>query len=130
MQDHCASDGPSNLLPSRTAGSQRRLRRDLARTDGGQKPRPSQVDPFKPYLARRIGEGCFNASTLHREITAQGFSGSYPIVRRLVEQYRNRPDLTRVPRSPSVRQVTGWICRHPDNLIDRDTEQLGRILNR
>jgi hypothetical protein len=26
----------------------------------GQKPRPSLVDPFKPYLLRRIGEGRVN----------------------------------------------------------------------
>ena len=46
----------------------------------GQKPRPSLVDPFKPYLLRRIGEGRVKVSTLYREITAQGFTGSYPIV--------------------------------------------------
>lgn len=27
-------------------------------------------------------------------------------------------------------QVTGWICRHPDNLVQRDTEQLQEILDR
>jgi transposase len=26
--------------------------------------------------------------------------------------------------------VTEWICRHPDNLVDRDNEQLGQILDR
>jgi transposase len=96
----------------------------------GQKPRPSLVDPFKTYLTRRIGEGCLIASTLFREITAQGFTGSYPIVRKFIEQYRSRPDLARVRRPPSVRQVTGWICRHPDNLVNRDTEQLQKILDR
>jgi hypothetical protein len=96
----------------------------------GQKPRPSLVDPFKHYLARRIGEGCLKASLLYREITAQGFNGSYAIVRKFVEQYRSRPDLTSVPRPPSVRQVTGWICRHPDNLVSRDAGQLGKILSR
>ena len=96
----------------------------------GQKPRPSLVDPFKQYLARRIGEGCLKASTLYREIAAQGFTGSYQIVRNLIEQYRSKPDLTRLPRPPSVRQVTGWICRHPDNLVSRDTEQLQSILDR
>jgi transposase len=35
-----------------------------------------------------------------------------------------------VPRPPSARQVTGWICRHPDNLVRRDTEQLQKILGR
>ncbi|WP_238006738.1 hypothetical protein KZZ52_24110 [Dactylosporangium sp. AC04546] len=32
--------------------------------------------------------------------------------------------------SLSVRQVTGWICRHPDNLIQGDTEYLQEVLNR
>jgi hypothetical protein len=96
----------------------------------GQKPRPSQVDPFKPYLMRRIGDGCLKASTLYREITAQGFTGSYAIVRKFVEQYRGKTDLTTARRPRSVRQVSGWICRHPDNLVDRDTEQLQTILDR
>lgn len=96
----------------------------------GQKPRPSVVDPFKPYLLRRIGEGRVKVSTLYREITAQGFTGSYPILRRFIEQHRSKPNLTTTPRPRSVRQVTGWICRHPDNLIDRDTKQLRQILDR
>lgn len=96
----------------------------------GQKPRPSQVDPFKPYLMHRIGEGCLTASTLYREITAQGLTGSYAIVRKFVEQYRTKPDFTTARRPRSVRQVTGWICRHPDNLVDRDAEQFQTILDR
>jgi transposase len=96
----------------------------------GQKLRPSLVDPFKPYLIRRIKEGCLKAATLHREISAKGFTGSYPIVRKFVEQYRSKPDLTSVRRPPSVRQVTGWICRHPDNPLQHDTEQLQAILQR
>nr|BFE56359.1 hypothetical protein GCM10020063_008850 [Dactylosporangium thailandense] len=96
----------------------------------GQKARPSLVDPFKPYLIQRINEGCLKASMLHREIRAQGFAGSYAIIRKFVEQYRSRPDLTSVRRPPSVRQVTGWICRRPDDLPDRDTEQLQAILER
>jgi transposase len=96
----------------------------------GQKPRPSLVDPFKPYLVRRIGEGRVKVSTLYREITAQGFTGSYPILRKFVEQYRSKPALTTTLRPRSVRQVTGWICRDPDNLVDRDTEQLRQILDR
>ncbi|GID28036.1 transposase [Paractinoplanes brasiliensis] len=96
----------------------------------GQKPRPSLVDPFRPYLARRIGEGCLKGSVLYRGIAVQGFMGNYQIVRKFVEQYRSKPDLARVPRPLSVRQVTGWICRHPDNLVSRDAEQLQSILDR
>ena len=86
----------------------------------GQKPGTSLADPFKPYLLRRI-----KVSTLYREIPAQGFT-----VRKFVEQYRSRTALTTTPRPRSVRQVTGWICRHPDNLVDRDTVQLRQILDR
>ncbi|MEU8820450.1 ISL3 family transposase [Actinoplanes sp. NPDC048796] len=96
----------------------------------GQKPRPSRLDPFKPHVLRRISEGCLNAITLHREVTAQGFTGSYGIVRAFMEQHHTTPDLTSVTKPPSVRQVTGWICRHPDNLTSRDTGQLRAILDR
>jgi transposase len=96
----------------------------------GQKARPSLVDPFKPYLIQRINEGCLSAATLHREIRAQSFAGSYAIIRKFVEHYRSKPDLTPVRRPPSVRQVTGWICRRPDDLADRDTEQLQAIFER
>jgi hypothetical protein len=58
---------------------------------------------------------------LHREVVAQGFTGGYGIVRGFVEQQRARPDLRAIPKPLSTRQVTGWICRHPDNLTDRLT---------
>lgn len=96
----------------------------------GQKPRPSGLDPFKPYLLRRIAEGCLKAASLHREVTAQGFTGKYGIVRAFVEQHRIRPDLSKVTKPPSVREVTGWICRHPDHLAERDTDRLHAILDR
>ncbi|WP_067500575.1 ISL3 family transposase [Actinoplanes sp. TFC3] len=96
----------------------------------GHKPRPSSLDPFKPHLLRRIAEGRLKAASLHREITAQGFSGKYGIVRAFVEQHRTRPDLSKIAKPPSVREVTGWICRHPDHLVERDADRLRAILQR
>lgn len=92
------------------------------------KKRASLLDRFKPYLSVRIASGCLNASVLHRELVAQGFTGGYGIVRNFVEQHRTRPDLRTTPKPLSTRQVTGWICRHPDNLTDRDTKRLTAIL--
>jgi transposase len=43
--------------------------------------RRSILDPFRPYLASRWGEGCHNALGLWRELRARGFSGSNEIVR-------------------------------------------------
>ncbi|AEV86806.1 transposase [Actinoplanes sp. SE50] len=96
----------------------------------GQKPRPSSLDPFKAHLLRRISEGCSKATVLHREITAQGFNGGYGIVRAFVEQHRARPDLSVMVKLPSVREVTGWICRHPDHLVERDSDRLRALLDR
>jgi hypothetical protein len=69
-----------------------------------EKRRPSLVDPFKAYLIQRIDKGCLSATVLCREITAQGFTGRYPIVRRFVEQYRSRPDLTSMSRGDAARR--------------------------
>jgi transposase len=96
----------------------------------GQKPRPSSLDPFKPHLLQRIAEGCLKAASLHREITAQGFTGKYRIVRAFVEHHCTRPDLSKATKPSSVREVTGWICRHPDHLVERDTDRLQAILDR
>ncbi|MBB2940475.1 transposase [Actinoplanes lutulentus] len=95
-----------------------------------QKRRPSLLDPFKPYLITRIDNGCLKARLLHREVTAQGFTGGYGIVRAFIEQHRHRPDLRTQPRPLSPRQVTGWICRHPDNLSEHDTSRLHDVLTR
>jgi transposase len=93
------------------------------------KKRASLLDRFKPYLTERIESGCLKASVLHREVVALGFTGGYGIVRDFVEQHRARPDLRTIPKPLSTRQVTGWICRHPDNLTDRDTTRLTKILD-
>jgi transposase len=95
-----------------------------------QKQRPSLLDPFKPYLIKRIDSGCLKASLLHREVTALGFTGGYGIVRAFIEQHRNQPDLRTMPRPLSPRRVTGWICRHPDNVTEHDTSRLHAVLDR
>lgn len=35
-----------------------------------------------------------------------------------------------VTKPPLVREVTGWICRHPDHLVERDTDRLRALLDR
>ncbi|MEV6600039.1 hypothetical protein AB0M36_24765 [Actinoplanes sp. NPDC051346] len=77
-----------------------------------------------------MDSGCLKASLLHREVTAQGFTGGYGIVRAFIEQHRARPDLRIMQRPLSPRQVTGWICRHPDNVSEKDTASLRAVLER
>ena len=96
----------------------------------GQKPRTSLVDPYKPCLRAASATAASTPAPSTERSPRRASRVSYPIVRKVIEQYRRKTDLTRAPRPPSVRQVTGWICRHPDNLVSRDAEQLCKILNR
>jgi transposase len=94
-----------------------------------QQQRPSKLDAFKPHLQQRIQQGCTNASQLHRQITALGVAGSYALVRDYLEQFRVRvPPQPAAPAPPTVRQVTGWLTRHPTTLTEDETLQLKAIL--
>jgi hypothetical protein len=90
-------------------------------------PRPSKLDPFKPYLQQRWEQGCRDAAQLYREVGARGFAGSYALVRSYLDAYRVRPDPT-APPPPTVRQVTGWLTRHPPPPTEDDQVRLKAVL--
>jgi hypothetical protein len=96
---------------------------------GPQKQRPSALDPFKPYLRQQWAAGTTNIASLFREITAIGYQGSYGIVRDYLGPLRTTPPEA-APAPPSVRKVTGWITRHPDNVKQQDQQSLEMILAR
>jgi hypothetical protein len=89
--------------------------------------RPSKLDPFKAHLQQRREQGVTNAAQLHREITVLGYTGSYGMVRAWLEQYRAAPAPIQ-PAPPTVREVTGWLTRHPDGLSEDEHLQLKAIL--
>ena len=93
-----------------------------------QAPRASLLDPFKPHLHQRGEEGCSNVAELFREISALGYDGSYSTVRDYFDQYRPAAPLT--PPPPTVREVTGWLTRHPDSLTEDEQPQLKALLER
>jgi transposase len=99
-------------------------------TDGRwQTPRASLLDPFKPHLHQRAAEGCGNVAQLFREISALGYDGSYSTVRDYFDQHRPAAaPLT--PPPPTVREVTGWLTRHPDSLTEDEQPQLKALLER
>ncbi|MFF8092550.1 hypothetical protein [Streptomyces sp. NPDC016675] len=72
-------------------------------------PRPSRLDPYQPYLERRFTEGCTSVTRLHSELT--------------VEQLLS-------PTAWAVRQVTGWISRHPVTVPEEDHVGLKEVLAR
>jgi transposase len=94
-----------------------------------QAARPSILEPFKPHLDQRAGDGCGNAAQLFREITALGYTGSYSTVRDYLDQHR--PAAAPLPPSPpTVREVTGWLARHPDSLTEDEQPKLKALLDR
>jgi len=101
---------------------------ELMMTGQWQGQRPSILDPYNPYLRRRIEEGQTNGARLLEEITARGYRGSTSILRAYLRPLRTGAPPRRP--APSVRTVTGLITRHPDQLSDAEREQLAAILDR
>jgi transposase len=88
------------------------------------------LDPFKPHLHQRADEGCGNFAQLFREISSLGYTGSYATVRAYLEQRRPAKAPLTTPRPPTVREVTGWLTRHPDSLTEDERPQLKALLER
>ncbi|MFF7890272.1 ISL3 family transposase [Streptomyces sp. NPDC007916] len=94
---------------------------------GRKRHQPSKLDPFKAYLEHRWTEtnGRVTILDLHREITERGWRGSYSTVQLWVRKALPQPDSTPPrPVIPSIRQVTGWLTRHPATLTG--DEKVGR----
>ncbi|MFO1434240.1 MAG: transposase [Candidatus Competibacteraceae bacterium] len=82
----------------------------------GRAPRPPghrQIDRFLPYLRQRWQAGCQVATTLGRELSAEGFTGSFKTVARAVRPWRStaphdHPAASPSSEPPSPRQVSWW----------------------
>jgi transposase len=94
-----------------------------------QGPRPSKLDPFKPYLGQHADGARGSIRRLFLEIQALGYDGSYPVVRDYLS--RNSPAREPLPPAPpTVRDVTNWLCRRPDTLTEDEKPRLKAILDR
>ncbi len=93
--------------------------------------RGSLLDRFKPYLHERFNAGCTDAARLTEEIIAMGYRGSDKTVRRYLQPFR--ATLTAPPARPTpptVRAVTSWLTRRPEDLTEGQTLRLKNILAR
>jgi transposase len=52
--------------------------------------RRSLLDPYKGYLLQRWQQGCRNSVQIYDEITARGFSGSAPLLRKFLAELRKK----------------------------------------
>ncbi len=74
-------------------------------------PRPSKLDPFKPYLEQRVAEGVVNAQKLFHEIQAQGYAGQKGLVGTFVQPLRpaRAPQATlRFETAPGEQAQVDW----------------------
>jgi hypothetical protein len=72
-----------------------------------------------------------DAAALTVEIQQQGYRGSHQTVRRYLQPFRSTlvaPPPIPVP--PTIRTVTGWPTRRPDDLDEQDTAKLTEIIDR
>jgi len=129
--------GASISAIGRTLSLNRRTVRRFARAAdvdqllGKAGSRASLLDPFKPYLHERFNAGHTDAAALTDEIKALGYRGSAKTVRRYLQPFREtRTAPPAVPIPPTIRQVTGWLTRHPDSLDEDERMQLKQILVR
>lgn len=53
-------------------------------------PKPSKLDPYKPYILKRMDEGCLNSSIIYDEISVQGYAGKRTILRDFMRPHRKR----------------------------------------
>ncbi|WUA47488.1 ISL3 family transposase [Streptomyces sp. NBC_01367] len=90
--------------------------------------RPTLIDDYRIYLHHRWMEGCTNASALTREIQRLGYRGDVNTVRRHLKPYRNGAIPATAP-SPqlTVRRVTKWIMRRPEQLMDVERKGLDEL---
>jgi transposase len=114
--------------------------------------RRSLLDPYKGYLLQRWQQGCRNSVQLYDEITARGFKGSAPLLRKFLAELRKKhqqagsasvltldactlaieipPSLPSKPRIPCPISATraSWLFVSQAGKLDaKQTQQVGQI---
>lgn len=88
---HVNEGEPVSHVSERFGVSRQTVYNHLRREGAEAKPRrlrASKLDPYKPYLKARLGAFDLPATTLLREIKAQGYSGSMTILKDFVRQVK------------------------------------------
>jgi transposase len=81
--------------------------------------RSSKLTPFAAFLRQRWQEGCFNATELHRQVCALGFTGAISAVQRFVQSWREKPRCRINGRHPPPLPLTprqcSWLLTNPEH---------------
>jgi len=74
-------------------------------------PKPSKLDPYKPYIEEKINEGPYTAARLFREIKEMGYDGEMTIVKDFVRKIRPKqgvPAVLRYETKPGIQAQVDW----------------------
>ena len=102
---------------ARRTGRDRKTIRHIATAPELSPPKPPRqakackIDPYAPYLERRIAEGVLNARKLYGEILAQGYPGKESKVREFVHDRRPEKEPTgsmRFETAPGEQGQVDW----------------------
>lgn len=99
-------------------------------------PRPPPLEsptlrPFVPHLQDRWQAGCRNLSLLFRELAAQGYAGSYSLLREATRAWRTPRARAAAPGAkPRRRRLSvRWLClRPPEQLGPTERAALHQLL--
>lgn len=91
----------------------------------------SQLDPYLPFIRERWAQGCHNMARIYRELTTNGYKGSYESVRNLVNSLRqgDRHAALQKETPLSSRQATWVFLRRPEELTTDEQQTLARLRN-
>jgi transposase len=75
------------------------------------RPRAKKLDPFVPYLEKRMADGVLNCKKLLDEIRRQGYQGSWSLLKSFVQPYREARQLEATMRfetEPGEQAQVDW----------------------
>jgi transposase len=132
-----------------TGMTERTVRRWLSRRDipysRPRKQRPRLIDPYKPYVLERWGQGCRSGSQLESELRAKGYKGSGRAIYRYLETLEpseasphkgasvsgSRQTTSSPQPNPllalSAQQATWLFFRKPEDLKKEELENLQQL---
>lgn len=123
--------GPSLRQVAQALGRDRRtVRRDLTREQPPvspvRRPRATPLTPSMAYRGERWAQGCHQARRLSQELVQRGYQGSASLVRKVLQPWRARPEVSPPTLTPAPRT---WLLLQPAARVsDADREPLERFL--
>ncbi len=115
MIKHMHEQGVPKTRIAKELGLDRKTVRAAIDSDGCPKHQRQSVgsilDPYKDYIKQRLEKYDLTATRIQREITEQGYPGSYTILRQYVQQLKGakpKPAFVRFETEPGEQAQMDW----------------------